>query len=299
MKRRYCRGGIWRRPLAFLIWTILLTAIFITPVISQTFDVVIIEKSRYLTAYDAFQQSLASSQLAMFQPFIPMKILNTHDVLSDGLTSCIKIDVDGNIYFLLNDDSGKLVGWDKLGMVKVYKRKTFLQDTISILVSRKIIFQSSADGSRNSLTAGDHCIRYFENDGSLYLKRIGKDPAFGWIRTSSTGEGSLWKVVHMTAAQSEISLALHERIYGRVQQVNQTLAQLYAMLNRESGKRLTAPQWYSDPNAESPSFILIPDSAISIYPKSVDLLKTSLQTYLLGTSYNVLVSGNRIDIKPR
>ena len=103
MKRRYCRGGVWHRPLAFLIWTILLTAIFLTPVISQTFDVVIIEKPRYLTAYNAFQQSLASSQLAMFQPFVPMKILNTRDVFSDGLTSCMKIDVDGHIYFLLNN----------------------------------------------------------------------------------------------------------------------------------------------------------------------------------------------------
>ena len=299
MKRRYCRGGVWHRPLAFLIWTILLTAIFITPVISQTFDVVIIEKPRYLTAYDAFQQSLAPSQLAMFQPFVPMKILNTRDVFSDGLTSCMKIDVDGHIYFLLNNDSGRLVGWDKLGMVKIYKRKTFLQDTISILVSRKIIFQSSADGSRNSLTAGDRCIRYFENNGSLYIKRIGKDPAFGWIRTAGKEEGSLWKNVHIEEARSEFSSALRERINRRIRQVNQTLAQIYTVLNRESGKRLLAPQWYVDQHTESLSFVLLPESALNSYPQSVEALKILVQTYLLGTSYNAFITGNKIDIKSR
>jgi hypothetical protein len=299
MTRRYCWGGVWRRLSTFLVWTALLAAFFITPVISQTFDVVIIEKARYLTAYDAFQQSLASSQLVVLQPFVPMKILKTNDVLGDGLTRCMKVDVDGNIFFLLNDDSGRLAGWDKLGTVKTYKQKVFLQDTITILVSHKIIFESSADGSRSPLTAGDRCVRYFENAGSVLIKRIGKDPAFGWIRTPGTEEGRLWKNVHMAEVRSEFSSALRERIYGRVQKVNQTLVQIYTVLNRESGKRLTAPQWYADPQAESLSFILIPESAISIYPQSVEVLKTSLQTYLLGTSYNVFITSNKIDIKSR
>lgn len=292
-------GGVWRRLLTFLVWTVLLAAFFITPVISQTFDIVIIEKPRYLTVYDAFQQSLTSSQLTVLQPFIPMKILKTNDVLGDGFTSCMKVEVDGNIFFLPNDDNGRLAGWDKLGTVKTYKRKVLLQDTITILVSRKIIFQSSAYGSQSYLTVGDRCVRYFENDGSMYIRRIGKNPAFGWIKTSGTEEGSLWKNVQMAEVRSEFSQALRERIYGRIQQMNQTLAQIYAELNRESGKRLTAPQWYVDPQAESLSFILIPDSAISIYPKSVETLKTSLQTYLLGTSYNVFVTSNKIEIKPR
>jgi hypothetical protein len=299
MTRLYCWGGVLRRPSAFLVWTALLAALFITPVISQTFDVVVVEKPRYLTAYDAFQQSLASSQLLLIQPFVPMKILKTNDVLSDGLTSCMKVDIDGDIFFLLNDESGRLLGWDKLGTVKTYKRKDFLQDTIAILVSHKIIFQSFADGSRSFLTAGDRCVRYFEDAGSVYIKRIGKDPAFGWIRTPGGEEGNLWKNVQIAEVRSEFSSALHERIYGRIQQVNQTLAQIYTMLNRESGKRLTAPQWYVDTKAESLSFILIPESAINLYPKSIELLKTSLQTYLLGTSYNVLITGNKIDIKPR
>jgi hypothetical protein len=299
MTRHYCRGGIWCCPSAFLVWTALLAAFFITPVISQTFDVVIIEKPRYLTAYDAFQQSLTSTQLAVLQPFVPTKILKTRDVLSDGLTRCMKVEVDGNIFFLLSDESGRLLGWNKLGTVKTYKHKAFLQDTITILVSHKILFESFADGSRIFLTAGDRCVRYFEDEASVYVKRIGKDPAFGWISTPDEEEGSLWKKVHTAEVRSEFSPALRERIYGRVQRVNQTLVQIYTVLNRESGKRLTASQWYVNPQAELLSFTLIPESAISIYPKSVEILKTSLQTYLLGTGYNVLTAGNKIDIKPR
>ena len=299
MTGRHCWGGLWGRLSTFLFWTVFLAAFFITPVVSQTFDVIIIEKPHQLIAFDAFQQSLASSQLAVFQPFVPMKILTAHDVLGDGLTSCMKVDVDGNIFFLLSDNSGRLVGWNKLGTVKIYERKVFLQDTITILVSRKIIFKSFADGSQSSLAAGDRCVRYFENAGSVYIKLLRKDPAFGWIRAPGTEEGSLWKIVHMAAIWSEFSSELRERINGRIRQVNQTLAQIYAVLNRESGKRLMAPQWYVDPHAESLSFVLLPESAINIYPQNVEALKTSLQTYLLGTSYNAVSTGNKIDIKPR
>ena len=299
MTERYCWGGLWRRPSTFLIWAAFLAAFFITPVVSQTFDVVIIEEPHHLIAYDAFQQSLASLQLAVLQPFVPMKILKAHDVLGDGLTSCMKVDVDGNIFFLLSDDSGRLVGGNKLGTVKTYERKVFLQDTITILVSRKIIFKSFADGSQSSLAAGERCVRYFENAGSVYVKRLGKDPAFGWIRVPGAEEGSWWKIVRTASVPLELSSALRERMNGRILQVNQTLAQIYAVLNRESGKRLKAPQWYVDPHAESLSFVLLPESALNVYPQSVEALKTSLQTYLLGTSYNAFMTGNKIDIKSR
>ena len=299
MTGRYCWGGLWRRPSTFLVWAAFLSAFFITPVVSQTFDVVIIEEPRHLIAYDAFQQSLASSQLTVLRPFVPMKILKAHDVLGDGLTNCIKVDVDGNIFFLLSDDSGRLVGGNKLGTVKTYERKVFFQDTITILVSRKIIFMSFADGSQSSLAAGERCVRYFENAGSVYVKRLGKDPAFGWIRIPVAEEGSWWQIVRTASVQLELSSALRERMNGRILQVNQTLAQIYAVLNRESGKRLKAPQWYVDPHAESLSFVLLPESALNIYPQSVEALKTSLQTYLLGTSYNAFMTGNKIDIKSR
>jgi hypothetical protein len=299
MTGRYCWGGIWRRPSTFLIWTAFLAAFFITSVVSQTFDVIIIEKPHQLIAYDAFQQSLAPSQLTVLQPFVPMKILKAHEVLGDGLTSCMKVDVDGNIFFLLSDNNGKPSGWNKLGTVKIYERKVFLQDTITILVSRKVIFKSFSDGNPSPLAAGDRCVRYFENAGSVYVKRLRKDPAFGWIRAPGAGEGSLWKIVHTAAIWSEFSSALREQINGRIRHVNQTFTQIYAVLNRESGKRLTAPQWYVDPHAESLSFVLLPESAINIYPQSVEALKTTLQTYLLGTNYNTFIIGNKIDIKLR
>jgi len=299
MMRRYCRGGMLCRPSALLAWTVFFAASIITPVISQTFDFVVIEKPRYLTVYDVFQQSLSSQQLALIQPFVPMRILNARDILSDGFTNCMKVDVDGDIFFLLSNNNGKLEGWNKLGAIRIYKHKTILQDTIKILVSRKIIFEKFADGSRTYLTTGDRCVRYFEDGGSVCVKRIGKEPEFGWINIPNAGEGSLWKNIHIAEVQSDISSSLHERIYGRVQQVNQTLVQIYAMLNRESGKQLKAPQWNADSQAEWLSFILIPESAINTYPKSTELLKTSLQTYLLGTGYNVSITGNRVDIKLR
>lgn len=299
MKCNYRWGGCKRRLFVILFFAASFAVLFLTPAVSQIYDVILIEKPRSLTIYDAFQQSTTSSQLSNFLPFVPMKVLKARDILGDGFTRCMRVEIDGKTYFLLIGEEGRLTGWNKAGETKTFKDKECLADTITVLASQKIAFRNYSNGRQSYLSAGDRCVRFFRHDGSIYVKLIGKDQKFGWIKTSSGDEGKLWKIVRTAASQPELSAALRERITGRIQQVNRTLMQIYSVLNKETSRGMAVPQWQQYPQSEILGFVFIPGKAVEVYPQSVEILKSALQTYLLGTNYNVIISGNRMEIKQR
>ncbi len=297
MTERPCRGGRLCRPSAFLL---LVASVFIVcaHAVSQAAEFLVIEHPKFLIAYDSFQQSLTAGQRETLRPFMPMKILEAHDVLGDGFTRCTKVDAEGNILYLLEDENGALANRKSLGLVKKYAGKEILQDTIAILVPDKMLFTDAA-GGKSVLSEGDRCIRYFSEAGSWYVKRLGRPPVYGWIKSSETKMNEWWGVVRPEAVRTDFSPALLERIDGRIRQANQTLVQVYAVLNRETGKRLTPPRWSINRRGESLRIALLPDSTLKYYPKSVDALNASLQTYVLGTGFDVTSSGNEITIRSR
>jgi hypothetical protein len=292
-----CRGGPRRRPSVILLLAASVT-VACSQAVSQIAHFIIVENSKHLIAYDSFQRSLTAAQRDAFLPFMPMKILESHVLLGDGMTRCTKVEADGNILYVLEDEHGELAGRKNLGPVRSYAGIAFLQDTISILASDKMPFQGAA-GNRSYLSAGDRCIRYFNDGGSWYVKRLGRDPAYGWIRNVEAGRGAWWEVVRPEAVHSELSSSLLERIEERIRGANRTLARVYAVLNSQTGKRLIPPRWSLDRRGESLRFELLPDSAITEYPKSVEALTASLQTYVLGTGLEVAGAGGEIVIRPR
>jgi hypothetical protein len=154
-------------------------------------------------------------------------------------------------------------------------------------------------GNRDFLAAGDRCVRYFDDAGSWYVKRLGRHPSYGWLRSADTRKGEWWEIVRPQTVRSEFSSTLFGRITERIRQANQTLAQVYALLNPETGKKLAPPQWHIDQRGESLRIELLPGSALEYYPKSIEALNASLQTYVLGTGYEVIRSGNEVNITRR
>ncbi len=297
MTERPCRGGRLCRPSAFLLLVVSVSIVF-AHAASQAAEFLIIENPKFLVAYDSFQRSLTAGQREALRPFMPMKILEAHDVLGDGITRCTKVDAEGNILYLLEDENGALANRKNLGLVKKYSGKEIPQDTVAILVSGKMLFTDAA-GERKALSEGDRFVRYFTDAGSWYVKRLGRSSAYGWIKSSEVRKNEWWGVVRTEAVRTDFSPALLERINERIRQANQTLVRVYEVLNGETGERLIPPCWTVDRRGESLLITLLPDSTLKYYPKSVDALNASLQTYVLGTGFEVISSGNEITIGSR
>ncbi|HLF19204.1 MAG TPA: hypothetical protein VI704_00280 [Bacteroidota bacterium] len=266
---------------------------------SQTFDVLTVEKPQHLIIYDSFQQSLGVTQAQMLQPFAPLKILKLHDLLSDGITACMKVELEGRTLFLLNDENDKLAGLAHLGEAKTFRNKVFHGDTVEILLSAQLIFREPDKKRANRLEAGDLCVRYFDEDGTVYVKKLGVHATYGWTSLPLRQEGKWWRVVRSRRTQNGLSAVIVERLTQRVKEANEALSQIYSQLASETRKKLPAPQWSLKTKGESITFMLQPPSSAHSYRKSIAALTETLQTYLLGSGFDASPVENRIEVKRR
>ncbi len=300
MKRQRCRGRGFGRPLAPSPWLVLVSFFTLTRIsFSQTSDFLIVQNTQRLVVYDAFQQFLGSGQNTPIRPYAPLKILARKDVLGDGVTPCMKIEADGEVFYLLRDETGKLSGWRDLGIVKTFFQRKAFGDTISVLASGRIALEKPAKGGRALLPAGVRCVRYFDDGGATYIVRLGPQPAFGWAVLPLRDRGKSWQIVRPEKQDIALSPMVRDRVISRIQQVNQTYAQVYGLLVSETGKRFAVPRWSVDSSGAMLTCVLTPAAAARFYPESITQLITSIQAYVVGTGYVVTSADNRIQIGQR
>ena len=279
----------------------LLSLLFAVPssVVAQTFDVLIVEKPQLLTVYDSFEKSFSFTGKRIFEPFVPLRILQVRNLMSDGITACMKVELEGRTLFLLYDENDKLAGLAHLGEAKTFRNKVFHGDTVEILLSAQLIFREPDKKRANRLEAGDLCVRYFDEDGTVYVKKLGVHATYGWTSLPPRQEGKWWRVVRSRRTQNGLSAVIVERLTQRVKEANEALSQIYSQLASETRKKLPAPQWSVKAKAESITFMLQPPSSAHSYRTSIAALTETLQTYLLGSGFDASAVENRIEVKRR
>ncbi len=298
VKNRNCGGGRYRHPLTILLRNACILSFVIFPrAISQTFEALTVENPEHLVVYDSFQQSLSSLQRTPLQPFAPIKFLKQRDVLGDGFTPCAKVEVDGEVFYFLRDESGQLAGWKSLGTTRIFHNLKFLNDTVEVLGPRVIQIQDPNNASRRFLSIGERCLRYFNADGRTYIRRLGSRPSYGWTQLSGTDKGRFWQVVRASRSNIDLSPMMRDRVNAKINEVNLAYAQVYSQLAKETGKHFPVPQWEVHTEKATILLVLQPSVAAGHYKKTIQSLASTLQTYLLGTEYSVVEQGNQIEIK--
>jgi hypothetical protein len=298
VKKRTCGGGRLYHPLAILLRNAFIILLGIScHALSQSFEVVIVEKPERLVAYDSYQQSLTSQGASPLRPFAPIKILNGHDVLGDGITPCARVDVDGQVLFLLRDESGRLAGWKNAGTTKIFQHIDFLNDTIEITGARTIALQHPVNGHVRMLPVGERCLRYFVRESVFYVKVLGPQPVYGWLSLPQVEKGKPWKIVRGEQTLTGLSPMILGRVSGKIRTINQSLIEVYTFLGRETGKKYPIPQWQIDSSKASIRYVLRPNAAAESYRESLHVLASTLRTYLLGTGYDAQEHNNGIDIR--
>jgi len=297
VNRQNCGGGRFYHPLAILLRNAFIISLAtLSQAVSQSYDVLIVQHPDQFVAYDSFQQSIASSQEIALQPCVPIKIISPRDVLSDGMTPCAKVEVEGEIFYLLRDERGRLAGWNKLGITKVIRQTKFIEDTIGVVGSATLQLEDPFGNRRQRLAAGDHLLRYFSNGGKVYVRLLGSRPEYGWLKLPKKEKGITWDKVRSEPVRVTISPMIRDRVNSRIREANLTYNAVYSTLSKESGKRFPVPQWEADSSNNSMRFVLRPAAAAVFYKQTIQTLATTMQTYLLGTDYRVIANANTITI---
>jgi hypothetical protein len=293
-----CRGGLTYRPcVVWLCQIVVLLLSVISFSFSQTSDVWIIEKPEHLVVYDVYQQSLGPGHASVIQPFEPIKVLRAGEILGDSMTYCSRVEVGDQTYYLLLNERGHLAGSALLGSVKVFRNVRFINDTVEVLRSGKIDYQEPVNKIRHVLQAGNLCVRCFSFGGLVYAKIVGSTEHFGWLQLPAGEQGKSWKVAEVQQTVQGLSPMIRDRVLKRIRQANLTLSQLYWFLDKRTRMAKIAPQWFIQSSSSSIVCTLLPDSIASRYTGSVQNLSLILQTYLLGTGYDVVSQQNKILIR--
>ena len=300
VKNRSCGGVQKRRPLAILLRNAFIVSLSLVSLsFAQTFDVMIIERPGNLIAYDAFQQSVNPKQESALQPFAPIRILKNRDVLSDGITRCSKVEVGGELFYLLLNERGTVAESGDLGTVRIFRHVKAFRDTIEVLGSGHVVFQKPVTSSRRYCAAGERLECYFEVTGVVYARRMDSGSDFGWIRLPREEEGRWWSVVHAQPQHVDLSPMIRDRLLERIDDVNLAYTEIYALLTHQARKKLPVPQWQVETTGNAIVCVLKPSAAAPFYRRSIKSLAATLQAYLVGTGFDVIQEEDAIRIVKR
>ena len=95
-------------------------------------EYLVLEHTGQLLIYSKYQQQIHQQEKEAFVPFLPLRVLESSGVLNDNYTPCMKVELDGSIFYLIKNDADSFMGSENIGFNHLYKNVLSLQDTIEV-----------------------------------------------------------------------------------------------------------------------------------------------------------------------
>ena len=286
----------------------LLTAILCVTLLSEAHPApesgsdqfLVVERPDRLLALNSYQQSLSPQDRLVFRPLVAMRILRDRDVLGDGFTSCMRVEIEGALYFLVRDANGHLSGDQHAGMLRTVSGTLLRRDTVHVLEGGVLLLTFPDGHPQQSLKIGERMIRLFVSEGKTYVKCPGRSPAYGWVTLSPAAEDKQWGLTHgVYTPESMIPGRVRDSVQAALVRINTILSSLYRFFNEQAGENRPTPHWQLDVSQVSLLCTLVDASPERDFPQGTRYLIKDLQNYLLGTDFGVFQSSDGIEIRPK
>jgi hypothetical protein len=262
-------------------------------------DILLLENTSRLRVLDRYQRSVSSPEEAGITGYTPIVMRNSRDMLSDGFTPCARVEVDGNLFFLLRGSDSRLVGADSFGYQAFYRRASILKDTIEVLRGNRLLIQSVRRTDNRYLSTGERLERIFVHEGLTYVRRVeAAEEVFGWVTFGRSGRGSIWRAVTTESRHTRPQTAdAVDRVESVVQEANTILGGLYEFMNRQTGQKRTAPRWEVTQAGDVIICVLRSESPPSSFRETTSQLARSLEAVVLSTHRRVVAQPGRIELR--
>ena len=286
------------RTLAFLlIASVLFTFPAATQNLKTTAEYLIVEHVDQLLVYNKYQQRITPQEKETFVPFVPMRILESHCVLSDNFTQCMKVEMEGRIFYLIKNNGTTLLGAGKLGVNRIFSDVVLLRDTIQLMTKSDIVFIFPDHTQRIPLQGREKLIRYFQEGDLTYIRLLNAPSRFAWVRL----DDSVFTIAqHGKKQDNQVSTGVPdktlERIGMKFREVNAVLINLFSYFNNQLVLKKSVPQWHSVESGESIVYVIEPQSYSSCFPESDRYLTRDLDNILIGSSYAITYVPGKIEI---
>lgn len=260
----------------------------------------IVERPDRLVALNGYQQSLTSRDTLALQPFVPMRILKDRDLLGDGFTPCMKVEIAGRLYYLIREKSGRLSGGDRAGRLQRVSGTPLGGDTVRVLKGGVLRLTSPDGGRARILRRDERMIRMFESQGKTYVECSGRSPAFGWVTLSPGAVGKeRGRLRPDSGDRSMFPGGVRDSVQAVLARTNEILASLFRFFNRRGGEDRPAPHWQLGASRGGFLCTLEGASPARDFPEGAQWLSKDLENALLGTAFEVVPSPDGIAIRPK
>jgi hypothetical protein len=207
-------------------------------------DLLLVEHPEGLRILDRYQQSVQHPSRVGIVPLVPMRIIEARGLLSDGFTPAMRVEIDGETFFLLTDDAGHLLQPGRPGTVRRERAAVIVNDTVELLRGGASTLRDPLTGSRTPLVAGTRMRREFRSGSDTYVRVLGNGPTFGWVRLEERDRARLWQ--RSAGPPPTAAAPLHStetRVRALLDQTNALLDSLYAFMNARLRTSREPPRW--------------------------------------------------------
>lgn len=257
-------------------------------------DFLIVERPDELHVLNVYQQEATREERHTLVPFEPMKVVRLDELLDDGFTRCMRVEVAGKQFYFIKEHDGTLGG--KAGLVRTVNGVAVM-DTVRILTPVRL---TPIRSTPVVLQKGTLVVRLFRERNATYCRTIGPPLTFGWIAFGGLKEGHSWKIVKAESnGATSISPPVVRKIRSRMAETNTVLNKLYAFFNARNHDRRVAPRWNVFASDRELLCTLDGSPTVAAFEQSTIFLANEIERNLLGSGLQVTYSPGRIEIKPR
>lgn len=262
-------------------------------------DFLIIENVDRLQIYNKYQQVATAQDRELFARFAPMRILKASDVLGDGFTRCMQVEVGGQIFFLLKDADNHLGRSGSLGYERMFSNTIILLDTVQILTGHSVRV-SPENSQAEYLSPGALALRIFQHGKLTYCQTLTGARLYGWADFKGNENHRTWQVVdRITQKRVSLSPPTIHKIEMQIAEVNRVLTKLYGFFNRQTHQNKPPPQWSVDASNDRILCTLQGEPNGEAFKQSTFYLVNEIENVVLGSDLHVTHTPGSIEIRNR
>jgi len=289
-----------QRGRLFLPVVLLAVAVSLSPGPLRAEQFLIVEHPAALVIYDRYQRLLGSKDAEALGSNVPMRILERHSLLGDGLTPCMSVEIAGTPFYILTESGGRIAQRSGTGGWEEFDNAVALQDTVTVLRSARLGLLSPGELNASLLDTGERVARVFRIGERAYVRRMAPQLAYGWVTFPQRDRGRSWDLA--TACESvpaRVTPGITDSVRASLRRVNEVIANLFTSFNRNSPSRLAPPHWELRAAGGALRCTLENAADLAAFQESSSLLARDLERFTLGTGLAVTESPGQIIIRPK
>ena len=257
------------------------------------------ERPDRLLIYNKYQQQITPRERAILAPFVPMRIVRNDDLLGDGFTPCMTVEIAGAFFYLVKGKEGELAGADRAGAIRRFSDVAAIGDTVTVLTNGLFQVALPVGEARRSIRRGDRLVRYFQEGDRTYVGTLDQSPIYGFTRLPASARGQSWNIARNTIVEgpTEIPQRVLNAVRENIEEVNRVYQGLYVFFNKQTSEQRPVPRWTMSGSQRTIVCTLNNRPSGADLSQSTKYLVKDLENALLGTRLRVSGTPDHIEIR--